>query len=271
VAGSEAARLIEQLVKRGMVKARIADALGVNSSLVSQIVKGAKPGANLVEPLRALSRLTGAGVVPSTRAEALAVGQLIPAAQRRTTRTGQPARVRQSSRPPGGPAKPAPRAPFRSIPARPRNWLTMATDDRAYILAGARGLGAAIVTAADRKWRLAYTLWLDAEGAKKIQAQKSPLPYQRPEDHGPFREDSDGGPDRDRIEVGVAGRGISAGLTASSLAGVRGDVTLALLRDMRRRGVAVDGSPDALVHTVTGIEVRVWMPDPRMPPGYYSA
>lgn len=88
---SPAGILIEQLRAGGLNYNRIAKALGRDSSLIGQIARGKKPGANLLEPLQALA--SGAEVIPE------------PA--RRTTKGGTAARVRQSAKPAPAPA-PAP-------------------------------------------------------------------------------------------------------------------------------------------------------------------
>lgn len=79
---SPAGKLIEQLRAGGLNYNRIAKALGRDSSLIGQIARGKKPGANLLEPLQALA--SGA--------------QTIPEAARRVTKTGAVARVRQSAK-----------------------------------------------------------------------------------------------------------------------------------------------------------------------------
>lgn len=71
--------LIRDLVASGLNKSQIARRLGRDSSLIGQIEKGKKPGRNLVEPLEAIKR-----------------GAAKAQPERRKTKSGEAAKVRQS-------------------------------------------------------------------------------------------------------------------------------------------------------------------------------
>lgn len=73
-----AKELIDRLVKSGITKAEIARRVGRDSSLISQIEKGKKPGSNLVEPLRAIVEK-----------------RAVPKPVARLTKAGKPAKVRR--------------------------------------------------------------------------------------------------------------------------------------------------------------------------------
>lgn len=75
---ASAKELIEKLIASGMSKAEISRRVGRNSSLVSQIEKGKKPGSNLVEPLQAMLEK-----------------RAVPKPIARLTKAGKPARVRR--------------------------------------------------------------------------------------------------------------------------------------------------------------------------------
>lgn len=81
---SEAKTLIDSLLSQGLKKSQIAKRLGIDSSTITQIERGKKPGRNLVEPLRAIAEKREA----------------VPARQVRQTKFGAPARVRQSKKSP---------------------------------------------------------------------------------------------------------------------------------------------------------------------------
>lgn len=78
---SEAGQLIKELIGKGFSKSRIGKAVGRDSSLISQIEKGKKPGSNLVG---ALGQLREKGKVET-------------AAPRRTTKAGTVAKVRKGT------------------------------------------------------------------------------------------------------------------------------------------------------------------------------
>lgn len=73
-----AKELIDRLVKSGITKAEIARRVGRDSSLISQIEKGKKPGSNLVEPLQAIVEKRS-----------------VPKPVARLTKAGRPAKVRR--------------------------------------------------------------------------------------------------------------------------------------------------------------------------------
>lgn len=75
--------LIESLIARGFSQRAIGRAVGRDSSLIAQIRKGAKPGANLTP---ALAQLAATGKVES-------------APERRTTKAGGVAKVRRPTKP----------------------------------------------------------------------------------------------------------------------------------------------------------------------------
>lgn len=77
-----AKELLSDLLSSGQTKAAIARKLKINSSTLSQIEKGKKPGRNLIEPLQAL-KSTG----KATERE------------RRKTKSGELAKVRRSKQP----------------------------------------------------------------------------------------------------------------------------------------------------------------------------
>lgn len=79
---SEAKALIDSLLAQGYKKSQIARKLGIDSSTISQIAGGKKPGRNLVEPLKAIERKEA----------------VIPSREVRKTKSGEPARVRQSKK-----------------------------------------------------------------------------------------------------------------------------------------------------------------------------
>lgn len=80
---SEAKTLIDSLLSQGLKKSQIAKRLGIDSSTITQVERGKKPGRNLIEPLRAIAEKREA----------------VPARQVRQTKSGEPARVRQSKKP----------------------------------------------------------------------------------------------------------------------------------------------------------------------------
>jgi len=73
-----AKELIDRLVKSGITKAEIARRVGRDSSLISQVEKGKKPGSNLVEPLQAIVEK-----------------RAVPKPVARLTKAGKPAKVRR--------------------------------------------------------------------------------------------------------------------------------------------------------------------------------
>lgn len=79
-----ARELIGDLLASGWTKAEIARKLGRNSSTLSQVEKGKKPGANLVAPLEALKNKATS----------------IPKPEQRKTKGGEVAKVRKSTKPP---------------------------------------------------------------------------------------------------------------------------------------------------------------------------
>lgn len=80
---SESRDLIRALQERGYSQRQIARAIGRNDSLISQIARGKKPGGNLTDSLRELARRPGVSAAP-----------VAASPPRRTTRTGELARVR---------------------------------------------------------------------------------------------------------------------------------------------------------------------------------
>lgn len=86
---SEAKALIGSLLSQGYKKAEIARKLGIDSSTITQIEKGKKPGRNLVEPLRAIAEKR----------------ESIPQREIRKTKLGAPAKVRQSKKAPASKLK----------------------------------------------------------------------------------------------------------------------------------------------------------------------
>ena len=70
--------LIAKLVASGLTKAEISRRVGRNSSLITQIERGKKPGSNLVEPLAAILEK-----------------RPVPKPVARVTRSGAPAKVRK--------------------------------------------------------------------------------------------------------------------------------------------------------------------------------
>lgn len=85
---STSQELIHELVSRGMSQRAIGVALGRNSSLISQVARGRKPGANLRDSLAVLREQLGDGKPP-------AKPPAVPAPTRRLTASGKPARVRR--------------------------------------------------------------------------------------------------------------------------------------------------------------------------------
>ncbi|MFE0457788.1 helix-turn-helix domain containing protein [Kitasatospora sp. NPDC058965] len=85
----EAARLAQELLDQGFTKRKVAKMLGRDASLVSQIFSKGK-GASLVAALRQLVRAVRGG----ERDEDALAGIAQQNVQRRTTKTGQRARVR---------------------------------------------------------------------------------------------------------------------------------------------------------------------------------
>ncbi len=79
---SEAKELIDSLLARGVKKSEIAKKLGIDSSTISQIEKGKKPGRNLIEPLRAIAQKRAT----------------IPPREIRKTKSGEVAKVRKSKK-----------------------------------------------------------------------------------------------------------------------------------------------------------------------------
>jgi hypothetical protein len=77
---SKAGSLIKDLIKKGFSRKAIGRAVDRDSSLISQIERGIKPGSNLVESLQTLKD----------------TGKAAPAA-RRQTKAGKPVKVRQKS------------------------------------------------------------------------------------------------------------------------------------------------------------------------------
>lgn len=75
---ASAKELIGKLVASGLSKAEISRRVGRNSSLISQVEKGKKPGSNLVEPLQAILEK-----------------RAVPKPVARLTKAGKPARVRR--------------------------------------------------------------------------------------------------------------------------------------------------------------------------------
>jgi len=75
---SEAKILIDSLLAQGVKKSEIAKKLGIDSSTISQVEKGKKPGRNLIEPLRAIAENR----------------ESIPPREVRKTKSGEPAKVR---------------------------------------------------------------------------------------------------------------------------------------------------------------------------------
>lgn len=82
--------VLAELVAGGMSKAEVARAVGRDSSVMSQIERGAKPYANLEPTLRALRAQQQGRAVP------------IPEAPRRTNKAGQAAKVRGKTQFAGG-------------------------------------------------------------------------------------------------------------------------------------------------------------------------
>lgn len=72
--------VLQGLLDVGWTKSRIAKKLGIDSSTLSQVASGKKPGRNLESPLMRL-----------------ASGQDVGERERRKTKSGEPARVRQPS------------------------------------------------------------------------------------------------------------------------------------------------------------------------------
>lgn len=101
---SESRDLILSLRSQGYSNRAIARAIGRNDSLISQIARGIKPGGNLTESLRELSRRPGVSTDP-----------VAAAPPRRTTRSGEVARVR-GGRPAA--ARTTTRAPSPTAPTR---------------------------------------------------------------------------------------------------------------------------------------------------------
>lgn len=81
---------LAELMAMGMTKAQVARAVGRDSSVMTQIQRGAKPYANLEPTLRALA----------DQRRGLAV--TVPEAPRRTTKSGQRAKVRGKTKFAGG-------------------------------------------------------------------------------------------------------------------------------------------------------------------------
>ncbi len=80
---------IGQLLGKGWTKAEVARGLGINSSTVTQVLKGAKPGANLAGPLATLARR-------NTPASSAAIKPV--AVTRRVGAGGQAVKVRTSGK-----------------------------------------------------------------------------------------------------------------------------------------------------------------------------
>ena len=74
--------IINELTAKGFSYSKIGRLLGRDASLISQIAKGKKPGANLAEPLKQIQR-----------------GESVKAPERRLAKSGETAKVRQSKKP----------------------------------------------------------------------------------------------------------------------------------------------------------------------------
>lgn len=79
---SESSKIIAELQGKGYSFSKIGRLLGRDASLISQIAKGKKPGANLAEPLKQIQR-----------------GESVKTPERRLAKSGEAAKVRQSKKP----------------------------------------------------------------------------------------------------------------------------------------------------------------------------
>lgn len=136
---SESAEIIARLVESGASLRSIGDAIGRDSSLLSQVARGRKPGNNLRESLARLeaqvATLTKGGAKPSTAARSVTVAE----PTRRPAKAGGLAKVRRATTKAGG-------------------WGQSTTMKRQAARNGARGMGHALNLAAGEGREVAVTV-----------------------------------------------------------------------------------------------------------------
>lgn len=98
-----AQKQIERLIEKGMSRAGIARAVGRDSSLISQIERGKKPGKNLEPALRELNRLNAKAREKAGEGKR----ELKEKPERRVTKEGKPVKVRQPKQKPAPPKETA--------------------------------------------------------------------------------------------------------------------------------------------------------------------
>jgi hypothetical protein len=130
--------LVAALIERGLSQRAIGQAIGRDSSLISQVARGAKPGRNLAPALEALQAQVS-GLTPQA-AKATARPGAVAKPARRTTKAGALAKVRRPT----------------TVRAR---WGQSTTMKRQAVRHGAKGMGHALADAqADGRGSVAVTV-----------------------------------------------------------------------------------------------------------------
>lgn len=148
---SDSQLIIRGLLAQGVSQRAIGQAIGRDSSLISQVARGAKPGHNLRDALAALETKIGQAADRGQAPAQAARTATVTAPARRTTKAGRPAGVRRATTKAGA-------------------WGQTTTLKRQAVRGGAKAMGHALADAQDAgRGQVAATVSFD----KRVNVQNT--------------------------------------------------------------------------------------------------